>query len=99
MKYSQRVQRDDERPTVPTYCGNKGCGSVWHPPKDGHEGFYSRGFADIAVHLPDRTIYRCQKCYYDTLDGHGKTQHQVASAEYGKRHGDKEADHRGYDHH
>src|SRR5580698_1359773 len=81
-KYSDLVAREDVKSSVPTWCGVETCLSVWHPPKDGNPGYYTRGFADVAVHLPDRTIYRCQKCYYDTLERAGKTQHQVAAANY-----------------
>jgi hypothetical protein len=84
-KFSKRVDVESTGPVVPTYCGEPNCMSVWHPAKDGRAAHYTKGFADIAVHLHDRTIYRCQKCYYDTLVANGKSQHQIAAAEYAKK--------------
>jgi len=78
-KYAGEVNRASvEAAPKPIWCGVETCLSVWHPPKDEHAGYYTRGYADIAVHLPDRTIYRCQKCYFDALESAGKTQMQVA---------------------
>lgn len=84
-KFSKRVEVESSAPTIPTHCGEPNCMSVWHPPKDGRSGYYSKGFADIAIHLSDRTIYRCQKCYYDVLVANGKSQHQIAADEYAKK--------------
>lgn len=84
-KYTKKPERETDRPNVPTYCGEPNCMSVWHPAKDGRTAHYTKGFADIAIHLYDRTIYRCQKCYYDTLVANGKSQHQIAAAEYAKK--------------
>jgi len=77
-KYSSRVERQEMATESPKWCGDPDCRSIYHPAR-GREGpTFSRGYADIAIYLDEKTIYRCQSCYLETIYRAGKSQIQCA---------------------
>lgn len=78
-KYESRVARDIPLATKEIMCANPDCRGHWRP----SDATYGRGYGDIAIHLNDRTIYVCQKCYIERLIEVGKSQAQIAEQEYG----------------